>query len=426
MRKRNPWLCYVLPTSFLTVLATLVVANLGDQQQDIAYRIRDVPPVTDPQFQRTMENMMGPTFTQGNRVTAYQNGDEIFPAMLGAISGARRTINFESYIYLSGRIGDQFIAALSERAKAGVKVHLLLDWAGSKLDEEAENRMRAAGVEIRKYHPLSWYSLSRLNNRTHRKILVVDGKVGFTGGVGISDDWLGNAESPAQWRDSHYRVVGPVVGQLQAAFTDNWLATSPQVLHEEEYFPWIRPDGPSRAQVFKSSPREGAASSQLMHLMSIAAARKSIRIANPYFVPGELALEALLEARRRGVRVEVIVPGEHIDLKAVRYASRALWGPLLEAGVEIHEFQPTMFHCKLMIIDDAWVSVGSTNFDDRSFRLNSESNLNIVDPRFAAQQVAVFDADRARSRRITLEAWRSRPGSEKALEKLASVFSNQL
>src|SRR5690606_19611422 len=295
-----------------------------------------------------------------------------------------------------------------------------------RMDESLLNQMESAGAEVFKYHPLKWHSLDRVNNRTHRKLLVVDGRIGFTGGVGIADVWLGHAQDSLHWRDSHYRIVGPAVAQMQAAFMDNWIKTRALVLHGEAYFPPIDTAGPHLAQTFKSSSDDGSESVRLMYLLSIASAQESIRLAASYFVPDSLSIEHLADAARRGVQVEVIVPGPHIDAAVVRRASRASWGPLLEAGVRIYEYQPTMFHSKVMIVDEQWVSVGSTNFDTRSFRLNDEANLNILDHEFAAEQAAVFDADRARSREVTLEMWRNRPWKEKLVERMASLVGGQL
>ena len=286
--------------------------------------------------------------------------------------------------------------------------------------------MKDEGVEVLKYHPLRWYSLGRINNRTHRKLLIVDGTTGFTGGVGIADEWLGDAEDAAHWRDSHYRVEGPVVAQMQAAFMDNWMKTRSLVLHGEEYFPSLAPVGEHAAQVFTSSATDGSESVRLMYLLSIASARSSIRLSASYFVPDGLAVATMLAARERGVSVEIVVPGGHIDAKVTRKASKGLWGPLLEAGVRIYEFQPTMYHCKVMIVDDVWVSVGSTNFDNRSFRLNDEANLNVLDPDFAAEQARTFEADKERSREITLAMWQARPWREKLKERLAGLVRSQL
>jgi cardiolipin synthase len=381
----------------------------------------------DPQFARSMGTLLGPSLLAGNRVRALCNGDEIFPAMLEAIRGARRTITFETYIYWSGEIGRAFADALAERAQAGVKVHVLLDWVGSgKMDATTIASMEQAGIEVRKYHPLRWYNLGRLNNRTHRKLLVVDGRTGFTGGVGIADQWLGNAEDPEHWRDSHFQLEGPAVAQMQAAFMDNWIETRSVVLHGDDYFPALDPVGPHMAQVFKSSATEASESARLMYLLSIASATRSVRIGNAYFVPDRLSVETLVAAQRRGVGVEIIVPGRHSDAAVVRRASRSRWGPLLEAGVSIYEYRPTMYHTKVMIVDDVWTSVGSTNFDSRSFRLNDEANLNVLDPGFAREQAAVFEEDRARSTRITLDMWNSRPRSEKFKGGLAGLLRLQL
>ena len=409
------------------VLLVLAIANLSSSSKKIEHRIEHLYGVHEPQFLRSMGSLLGPPIVPGNRVTALCNGDEIFPAMLEAIRGARRTITFETFIYWSGSIGREFAEALSERARAGVKVHVMLDWVGSnRIDESLVAMMTEAGVEAVRYHPLRWYNVGRLNNRTHRKLLIVDGRVGFTGGVGIADNWLGNAEDPEHWRDSHYRLEGPAVAHMQAAFMDNWMETRGEVLHGEEYFPALEPLGEHPAQLFKSSADDGSESVRLMYLLSIASAERSVRIANSYFVPDSLAVRSLIEAQRRGVRVEIIVPGRHIDQKLVRRASRALWGPLLEAGIAIHEYQPTMYHVKVAVVDEVWTSVGSTNFDNRSFRLNDEANLNVFDAGFAEAQARMFEQDKTRARRITLEEWRRRPWRERAVERLASLLRLQL
>ncbi|MGE5095811.1 MAG: phospholipase D-like domain-containing protein, partial [Betaproteobacteria bacterium] len=352
---------------------------------------------------------------------------EIFPSMLQAIGSARRTINFETYIYWSGRIGQTFADALSERARAGVQVHILLDWVGSqKMDKAQLQQMIDSGVDIRRYHPLQWYTIDRVNNRTHRKLLIVDGRIGFTGGVGIADEWTGHAQDPEHWRDTHFRIEGPAVAQMQAAFADNWTKVSGVVLHGEEYFPAIEPRGGEMAQVFKSSIEGGAESIHLMYLAAIAAARESIDLSMAYFVPDEVALETLEAAMKRGVKVRIIMPGPHTDAALVRRASRALWGRMLAGGAEMYEYQPTMYHCKVLVVDGLWVSVGSTNFDPRSFRLNDEANLNVYDREFARRQRVDFENDLARSRRITYDDWMNRPWPEKAWERFAALFGAQL
>lgn len=403
----------------LSALAALVVVNFYGGEKDIVKLERRYSS-SDPQFLRTLGVMLGPPITSGNRFQALYNGDQIFPAMLEAIHGAQKTVCFETYIYWSGEIGRKFADAFIERARAGVKVHVLLDWVGSnKMDKSLIREMTDAGVQVRYYHPLAWYQLGRLNNRTHRKLLVVDGKTGFTGGVGIAPEWTGHAEDPKHWRDSHFRVDGPVAAQMQAVFGDNWTKTTGAVLHGPDYFPEIPDVGDGRAQVFSSSPTGGSHSMQLMYLLAITAANKTIDLSASYFVPDDVSTAALVAAMRRGVQVRIIVPGPHMDAETVRRSSRGLWGPLLEAGAHIAEYQPTMYHCKVMIVDGLLVSVGSTNFDERSFSLNDEANLNVYDAQFAREQTAVFEKDWAASKPISLAQWRNRPMQEKLHEKVA-------
>ena len=412
-----------LIAAFITVIALNFVA--GERQ--IQRKLEHLYALDDPQFRRELGVLLGPPVIDGNRVGNLENGVEIFPAMLEAVKGARHNINFETYIYWSGEIGREFAEALAERSRAGVAVHVLIDWVGSqKMEQGLLDTMTAAGVKVERYHPLHWYHLARMNNRTHRKLLIVDGEVGFTGGVGIADNWDGNATSPDHWRDSHYRLQGPAVAQMQAAFMDNWIKTTGTLLQGKEYFPELPALGDARAQVFTSSRSGGGDSMLMMYLLSITAAEHTIDLSASYFVPDELTRNALSAALKRGVRVRIIVPGEHIDTEVVRKASRAKWGELLEAGAEIHEFQPTMFHCKMLIVDRLMVSVGSTNFDNRSFRLNDEANLNVYDADFATRVTAVFEDDLKRARRITFEAWKHRPWQEKLLEHASALLSSQL
>jgi cardiolipin synthase A/B len=416
----------IVATAAATFALSILKRNLTSPERKLDYQIQELA-LNDPTFERCMAHLLGPPLVDGNRVTTLLNGDEIFPAMLAAIRSAKTTITLETYIYWSGKIGREFADALSERAKAGVRVHVLLDWLGSnKLDSAALAELEEAGVEVERYRPLRWYSLSRMNSRTHRKILVVDGRVGFIGGVGIADQWSGHAQSPEHWRDTHFQLEGPAVAHLQAAFSDNWMKTRADVFNAADYFPDLAHVGESRAQVFKSSPREGGDSARLMFLLSISAARQRILIANSYFVPDTRTIAALVEALQRGVKVEIIVPGPHIDTKSTQRASRSQWGPLLAAGAKIYEYQPTMYHCKVMVIDDRWTSVGSTNFDNRSFRLNDEANLNVIDHAFADQQARVFEADKQSSRRVTLLGWERRPWREKVIETLAGLLRSQV
>ena len=416
-----------LAGALIAVLLTIVVMNFRGAEKQIQTSLDHSYGVTDPQFLRELGILLGPAIVPGNKIEDLENGEEIFPAMLSAIKGAKQTINFETYIYWSGTVGKQFADALQERARAGVSVHVLLDWVGSqKMDNTLVDQLKTAGVEVQLYHPLHWYSLGRINNRTHRKLLVVDGRIGFTGGVGVADQWDGHSQDPDHWRDSHYRLEGPAVAQMQAAFLDNWIKTSGKVLSGVSYFPKLEPAGDQMAQVFTSSPSGGGDSMQLMYLLTITAAEKTIDLSAAYFVPDDLTKRALRAAMDRGVKLRVIVPGKYIDSGLVRRASRDGWGELLQAGAKIYEFQPTMFHCKTMIVDSKLASVGSTNFDSRSFRLNDEANLNVYDHGFAERLEDVFENDLKRSRQITYEEWKHRPLRQKIAERFSSFLSSQL
>lgn len=418
-------------TVLLTALATgalvLLALNFTAGEKKVQQQLPRLYSTAHPQFERALGSLLGPGIVGGNAVTELINGDQIFPPMLAAIKSAQKSVTFETYIYWSGDIGKQFADALSERARAGVPVHVLLDWVGSaKMEESYLAEMKEAGVQIEKFHKPHWYNLARLNNRTHRKLLVVDGQVGFTGGVGIAPAWTGNAQDPEHWRDSHYLVRGPAVAQMQATFLDNWLKVTGKVLHGEAYFPAIASAGGQKAQMFSSSPSSGSESMQLMYHLAITAAERSIDLSVAYFVPDDLTRKLLMDALARGVRVRLVTPGEHTDTETVKAASRATWGELLQAGAEIYEYGPTMYHCKVMIVDQLLVSVGSTNFDNRSFRLNDEANLNVYDAAFAQRQTQVFEDDIQRSRRVTYEAWLERPWSEKLHEKMTGLLRSQL
>lgn len=417
----------ILITAIMTIIAVMIVLNFSTGEKKIEHRLERLYGIHDSAFARAMGVLLGPAIVGGNRVEVLINGDRIFPAMLAAIRGATTSINFESFIYWSGTTGEAFAEALVERARAGVKVHLLVDWLGSnKMEKKLLETMKEGGVQIQRFHQPHWHNLARLNNRTHRKVLVVDGSIGFTGGVGISDQWTGNAQDPAHWRDTHFKVEGPVVAQMQSVFLDNWIKATGVVLHGNDYFPELVPVGPIAAQMFSSSPSGGSESMHLMYMLAITAAEKSILLSSAYFVPDELTLQTLVAALKRGVDVQIITPGKYIDTEMVRRASRAVWGDLLAAGAKIYEYEPTMYHCKVMIVDELMVSAGSTNFDTRSFNLNDEANLNIYDAAFAQQQVAIFRDDLAHSRQITLQQWRQRPWTEKLWEHAAAVMRCQL
>ena len=414
-------------TAFGTLLLVLLAMNFVTPEKKLERKIEHRYGIGDAQYRREMGVLLGPAIVGGNRVVDLQNGDEIFPAMLAAIRAARRSINFETYIYWSGDIGHEMAEALAERARSGVKVAVLLDWVGSlKMEDALIQAMRGAGAHVERYRPLHWYHLGRMNNRTHRKLLVVDGRLAFTGGVGVADQWTGHAQDPEHWRDMHFALEGPAVAQFQAAFNDNWIKATGEVLNGVDYFPPLAPAGEVDAHLFIASPAGGSESMHLMYLMSIAAAEQAIDLQAAYFVPDALIVKALLAARQRGVRVRILVPGEHIDSETVRLASKAGWGPLLEAGIEIYEYLPTMMHNKLLIIDRLMVSVGSTNFDVRSFRLNDEASLNIYDAGFAEKMTQVFNADLQHTRRYSHELWARRPLHEKLIERFVLPIKSQV
>jgi cardiolipin synthase len=380
----------------------------------------------DASFRQTMEGVLASRIESGNRIDTLKNGDEIFPAMLKAIAEAQRTVNFSTYIYWSGEIAQAFADALSQRARAGVRVNVMLDFVGSlPMDERLIEQMRAAGVRLIHFRPLHWYSIDRLNYRNHRKVLVTDGRIGFTGGVGIADKWKGDARNPNEWRDTHYRMEGPAVDGLQSAFAENWLEATGEVLRGDAYFPRQAEAGTIAMQPMKSSPFSGSQSLHLALMLAMSAAERHIRIGVAYFVPSETVLAQILDARKRGVEVEIVLPGFWTDTEEVRRASRHFWGELLQAGVKIYEYEPTMYHVKIVIIDEDWTSLGSANFDERSFRLNDEINVHVFDRGFAAEQIRIFDEDKSRARPVSLAAWERRPLHIKASDWFWSLFRSQ-
>lgn len=410
-----------------TIAAVLAALNLMPQEVLLDRDIHGASAVSSAQFDYEVSNLPGPTVLGGNRITDLQNGAQIFPAMLAAIRAARKSVDFETYVDWSGSISREFAGALSERARAGIPVHVMVDAiGGAKMKDSIIAEMRKAGVQFRFYHPLHWWTLDRWNNRDHRKILVVDGKIGFTGGVGIADEWAGNAERPDHWRDMQFQVEGPAVAQLQAVFESNWIVTTGHVLYGEAYFPKLSTAGNVSAQMFSSSPDNGSENMQLMYLLAISAANKSIDLEAAYFIPGSLIRKALAAALKRGVRVRIIVPGPHVDSSFVIDASQAQWGAMMAAGAHIYRYQPSLYHCKMMIVDGYLTMIGSANFDERSFKLNDEANLNVYDTDFAARMTQVFEKDLSRSRETSLAAWRDRPWLRKVKDWISSLTSSQL
>lgn len=379
--------------------------------------------VDDPLFRDFAGPLLGAEFLKGNKIEPLINGREIFPAMLAAIRAAEKSITLESYIWASGKVSDQFCAALIERAEHGIKVHALVDGAGNlKLKLADIDRMKAAGVEFVVYGREHWHNLKlNLNHRSHRKLLIVDGKVGFTGGVCIDDTWLGDGETPGFWRETQARITGPVVRQMQAVFAVNWLQTTSRLLTGPDYYPESSPAGQATAHCFMSGPDEKPENARLSYLLAIASARKSIQLSHAYFVPDDLAIAMLLAARQRGVRIEVIVPFKN-DSSFGRAAARSRWGELLAAGVEFHTFLPTLYHCKMMVVDDVFLTLGSVNFDNRSFSINDEVNINVVDRATVRAFQKSFEHDKAKSRPLTDAEFRNRGFFTKAADHFSGLF----
>ncbi len=393
-----------------------------------------LPPLTlaDSSFIPTVEAYTAAPVVGGNAVDLLLNGDMIFPAKLAAIRSARRTITYTQYVYEGGAIARALVEAFAERCRAGVRAHILLDGFGSlAMPAEYREVMKQAGCEVATFRPLSPlallspFGLGRDNKRNHRRILVVDGRVGFTGGSGVSQKWMGDGRTDGQWRDTDVRVEGPVVEFLQGAFAENWLETTGNVLGGEDYFPKLSPQGPVVAQVVRSSPAGGSFAMYTMFLVAMSSARRSIYITNPYFLPDDRMIQALTAARGRGVRVVLLLPGA-IDNNLVRQVSRAKFGELLKAGIEIHEYRAGLLHAKTMAIDGGWATIGSTNLDNRSFALNDELNLVVYNREVVSRLEKIFTEDLAYSRKIDDQQWRERGPVARLLGLLSLPIRDQL
>lgn len=392
----------------------------------IGYHLRARVPLDSPEFMRTLGSMCQAAVHGGNRVEVFTNGERFYPAMLEAIGAAGRSITMECYIFQPGRVATRFIDALGERARRGVAVTLVLDAIGSSAMGRREiSALRDAGVRVEFYQRLRWYSLARFNNRTHRELLVIDGRVAFTGGAGVADWWSGPDASGPAWRDTMVRVEGPVVAALQGVVAENWLECCGEILTGEEFFPKLAPAGDVTAFVVKSSPSDRATVSRVTFQMLMEAARRDILVSTPYFLPDRALRLCLVGIARRGVSVRIVVPGPSTDQKWVRLASRRGYKSLLAAGVRIFEYQPSMTHCKMLLVDDEWAVVGTTNVDNRSFEHNDEVNLALCDGRLAARLRSDHEHDVAASEEVTLERWLQRPWWEKVLGPVVWILERQ-
>ncbi len=379
------------------------------------------------EFRTTMAGATGMPLVAGNRVEIYNNGDQFYPAMLEAIESARLSVTMEQYIFWDGEVGRRFAEAFAEKARQGVPVKLLLDAIGSStLGSEVFEMLAAGGCAVAWFRPIHWYTLHRANRRDHRKSLIVDGSVAFTGGSGIADQWLGNAANPREWRDVQIGVEGPAALAQQTGFVQNWLLATGEILGGHEFFPEPRPAGSVPVQTILSSPSAGAGAAGTMYLIALQCARRFVHIANPYFVPDSRVIALLARACRRGVKVRLMLAGRHNDTWWARQNSVRLYGALIEAGIEIHEYQPTMLHQKTMIVDGAWATVGTANFDNRSFALNEETNICFHDCELVEQLEAIFQADLAFCEQVGEAEWRKRGVWQRAEEAMASLVEEQM
>ena len=392
------------------------------------YRLRGDVDVGEPSFLRAAESLTGAPVSSGNEAELLINGVQIFPGDLDAIRRAEETVNLLTYAYWRGDIAVEVADTLCEKARAGVECNVILDAVGAaKMDRGLVGKMRDAGVQICFFRPPKPYAVKRLQHRTHRKLLIADGKTGLTGGVGIAEEWTGNAEDPEHWRDTHVRVTGPVVRGLQGAFAENWLECTGAVLAGDRYLPYIEAlEEAAPMQVMRSSATIGDTNAEALVYLALASAKRSIELTAAYFVPRPAFTKALVEAAERGVRLRILVPGPHIDKQFVRTAGRAAYDELIDAGIEIHEYLPTMLHAKALTVDGSWSSVGSVNFDNRSFQLHDEVTLCVQSERFAGRLHDVFERDLESAERIDPGEWSRRSATQRARERLTKYARREL
>jgi cardiolipin synthase A/B len=406
----------------LLVAAGIVALLLMFAQDQETLKIRSAVSADDTRHPPYIAALVGAALTRGNRYDVLTNGDQIFPAMLEAIRGAQRRISFETYIYDVGEISTQFTAALEAAARRGVQVNLVIDSiGGSGMKGDDVKRLQAAGCHIGTFNSLKWYNLEEVNYRTHRKILVVDGEVGFTGGAGIADHWLGHAQDKEHWRDTQIRMRGPIARQVEAAFYENFIETAGEVTPGLDDTP-AETDEIGRSFALRSSPTGGSNDLKRLYLLALASAKRQVAITTPYFVTDESSEWSLRDAVSRGVKVRILVEGSITDAMPVKYASREAYERLLQLGVELYEYQPTMMHTKVIVVDGAWSMFGSANFDNRSLELNDELNVAVSDRDLAQRLLEDFEQDLRVSSRLELARWRQRSLLEKSREHFWSYF----
>lgn len=411
-------------TALLLLAAVLAAAAAGctsTATKRHVYHFNHPVPPADLAFRRSLDSF-GNTMVAGNRAELLNNGDEIFPAMVAAIAGARRTVNLESYIFTDDQAGALITGALIDAAGRGVEVRVLIDGTGGHPGALAD-RMKQGGVNLHIYDPVRPWNLLRIGRRTHRKILVVDGTICFTGGVGIEARWLGNARNPSEWRDTQVRVTGPVAAQMQAIFGENWTYATGEILAGNKFYPPIEAAGDLEAQAMKVARGDASSLAMMLYYVAIQSAAKSVHIQNAYFLPDRQIRAALVDAVKRGVDVRIMVPGKHNDVPAVRMASRGSYGELLQGGVKIYEYLDTMMHNKTAVFDGIFSVVGSINFDTRSMEKNAEESITIYDRGFAARVEAMFDQDMKHCREMDYGRWRHRGFTDRFFEFFSGFFT---
>lgn len=399
---------------------------LRSRETPLRYGLDHAFSVDSPDFVETLAGTTGVPLLGDSGAAILNNGDAFYPAMLEAIAEARESVTIEAYIYWAGEVGRKFALALAEKASSGVPVKILLDAVGSAtIGKDILRILDLGGCQVAWYNPIRWYSIGRFNYRTHRKSLIIDGRVGFTGGAGIADHWVGNAQDHEHWRDIQIRLEGPAVTPLQTGFAQNWLESTGELLSDPRYFSSGGSKGRLRMQTIMSSPETGASTVRIMYFLSIVCARKSIYIATPYFVPDPVALDTLIDAKKRGVDVRIMVTGIWSDNWLARQNGVRLYGRLLRAGIQILEFNRTMLHQKTMVVDGVWSTIGTTNFDSRSFALNEETNVCIYDADVGEELRRIFMEDTTGCEQIRYETWRHRGTWAKSKEFLASFLEEQ-
>ncbi|HEV7866709.1 MAG TPA: phospholipase D-like domain-containing protein [Chthoniobacteraceae bacterium] len=436
MSRLRPWLAkkkWKLPIGAWLGMALLLFVGFAIfsffflRRQIVEYLPEHTFSVADPAFFGSAHALADPLPVDGNKIELLHNGDQIFPSMLAEIRGAQKSVNFQAFIMYSGEIGGAFRDAFIERARAGVRVRILLDGlgSGSKLDNNDVKAMEQAGCSVAYYHPMRSWRIDRVNRRSHRRILVVDGKVGFTGGVGFADDWRGNADAKDHWREVHARLEGPVVAKLQGAFQQHWMKERKEAISGPDEFPLLEPVGKLKAQV-TASHSFSLAPLPLVQAVAIAAAEKRIWITNPYCTPTDDQVELLARAVKRGVDVRLLLPGKHNDQPATKAAGRTAYGKLLKGGVKIFEYEPTMIHSKTMVVDGLFSMFGTSNLDARSSQINEEIDVSVYDAGFGREMEQVFEKDLAVSRLYTMEEFHRRSIWERCGEWITRPFRSQL